>query len=140
MIFIIIRVKIIKDISRKCWIGIHQMRISLHLLTMKTHNFSHFWYIFARLLGFYYSPLYMPHIPTHMSPPLHPWACFWLLWFLYRRKLIKVLYLNGHFHPAFPPTLPLGIYMEFSGFCCCCCCRAFYYSWFRLCIICIAGN
>lgn len=105
MIFIIIRVKIIKDISKKCWIGIHQMRISLHLLTMKTHNFSHFWYIFARLLHFYYSPLYTPCVPTHMSPQLHRWAYFWLLWFHYRRKLIKVLYLNGYFHPAFP-TIP----------------------------------
>lgn len=73
MIFIIIRVKIIKDISRKCWIGIHRERISLHLLTMKTHNFSHFWYIFARLLHFYYSPLYTPCFPTHMSPQLHQW-------------------------------------------------------------------
>ena len=68
MIFIIIRVKIIKDISRKCWIGICQMRVSLHLLTMKTHNFRHFWYIFARLLHFYYSPLYTPCVPTHMFP------------------------------------------------------------------------
>lgn len=104
MIFIIIRVKIIKDISSKCWIGIHQMRISLYFLTMKTHNFSHFWYIFARLLHFYYSPLYTPCVPTHMSLQLHQWAYFWLLWFCYRRKLIKVLYLNGHFHPAFPTT------------------------------------
>lgn len=115
MIFIIIRVKIIKDISKKRWIGIHQMRISLHLLTMKTHNFSHFWYIFARLLHFYYSPLYMPCVPTHMSPQLHQWAYFWLLWFHYRRKLIKVLYLNGHFHPACP-TPPPAIYMEFQVF------------------------
>lgn len=104
MIFIIIRVKIIKDISRKCWIGILQMRVSLHLLTMKTHNFRHFWYIFARLLHFYYSPLYTPCVPTHMSPQLHQRAYFWLLWFHYWRKLIKVLYLNGQFHPAFSTT------------------------------------
>lgn len=115
MIFIIIRVKIIKDTSRKCWIGIHQMRISLHFLTMKTHNFSHFWYIFPHLLHFYYSPLYLPHVPTHMSPQPHRGAYFWLLWFHYRRKLIKVLYLNGHFLPAFP-AIPPAIYMELQVF------------------------
>lgn len=64
MIFIIIRVKIIKDISKKRWSGINQMRIALHLLAMKTHQCSQIWYILVQ--GFF-SPLIAHLCPFQIS-------------------------------------------------------------------------